>query len=79
MHCVLASRFPGTSLGSAPIQVTGKVIVDEKHCTEVMLTPEGKSYRLSGESNLLEDARSDGAGGPVQTDRRISFTLRVAA
>ena len=34
-----------------------------KHCTEITLTPEGDSYKLSGEWDLLGDVRSDGAGG----------------
>jgi hypothetical protein len=32
-----------------------------KHCTDITLTPEGKTYRLSGEWDLL-GVRSDGAG-----------------
>jgi hypothetical protein len=38
-----------------------------RHCIEITLTPEGKSYRLSGEWDLLGDVRSDGAGGPAST------------
>jgi hypothetical protein len=38
-----------------------------KHCTEITLTPEGKSYRLSGEWDLGGDVRSDGAGGQNRT------------
>jgi hypothetical protein len=38
-----------------------------KHCTEITLTPEGRSYKLSGEWNLLGDVRSDGAGGQNRT------------
>ena len=37
-----------------------------KHCTDITLTPEGKTYRLSGEWDLL-GIRSDGAGGPACT------------
>jgi hypothetical protein len=37
-----------------------------KHCTGITLTPEGKTYRLSGEWDLL-GVRSDGAGGPACT------------
>jgi hypothetical protein len=40
-----------------------------KHCTEITLTPEGKTYKLSGEWDLLGDVRSDGAGGPDSTTR----------
>jgi chromosome segregation ATPase len=42
-----------------------------KHCTEITLTPEGNSYRLSGEWDLLGDVRSDGAGGPDSTTRAL--------
>jgi len=35
-----------------------------KHCTEITLTPEGESYKLSGEWNLVGEVRSGGAGGP---------------
>jgi site-specific DNA recombinase len=38
-----------------------------KHCTEITLTPEGDSYKLSGEWDLLGDVRSDGAGGQNRT------------
>ena len=38
-----------------------------KHCTEITLTPEGNSYKLSGEWDLLGDVRSDGAGGQNRT------------
>ena len=50
-----------------------------KHCTEITLTPEGKSYRLSGEWNLVGDVRSDGAGGPDCNGRAhaFSYSLRV--
>jgi hypothetical protein len=37
-----------------------------KHCTEITLTPEGRTYRISGDWNLL-GGRSDGAGGLVCT------------
>jgi hypothetical protein len=36
-----------------------------KHCTEITLTPEGNSDRLSGEWDLLGDVRSDGAGARI--------------
>lgn len=38
-----------------------------KHCTEITLTPEGDSYKLSGEWDLLGSVRSDGAGGQNRT------------
>lgn len=38
-----------------------------KHCTEITLTPEGDSYKLSGEWDLPGDVRSDGAGGQNRT------------
>ncbi len=38
-----------------------------KYCTEITLTPEGGSYKLSGEWDLLGDVRSDGAGGQNRT------------
>jgi site-specific DNA recombinase len=38
-----------------------------KHCTEITLTPEGSSYKLSGEWDLLGDVRWDGAGGQNRT------------
>jgi len=37
-----------------------------KHCTEITLTPEGQTYKISGDWNLL-GGRSDGAGGPDRT------------
>ena len=37
-----------------------------KHCTDITLTPEGKTYRLSGEWDLL-GVRSGGAGGQNRT------------
>src|SRR5262249_37964768 len=37
-----------------------------KHCTEITLTPEGQSYQISGDWNLL-GGRSDGAGGQNRT------------
>jgi hypothetical protein len=36
-----------------------------KHCTDITLTPEGKTYRLDGEWDLL-GVRSGGAGGPAR-------------
>ena len=38
-----------------------------KHFTEITLTPEGGSYKLSVEWDLLGDVRSDGAGGRART------------
>jgi uncharacterized small protein (DUF1192 family) len=38
-----------------------------KHCTEITLTPEGNTYKLSGEWDLVGDVRSDGAGGRART------------
>jgi hypothetical protein len=49
-----------------------------KHCTDITLTPEGETYRLSGEWDLL-GVRSDGAGGPDRTTRAYSFSLPLAA
>ena len=37
-----------------------------KHCTEITLTPNGQSYLISGDWNLL-GGRSDGAGGQNRT------------
>ena len=37
-----------------------------KHCTEITLTPEGQTYQISGDWNLL-GGRSDGAGGQNRT------------
>ncbi len=50
-----------------------------KHCTEITLTPEGKSYRLSGEWDLVGDVRSGGAGGPDRTTRAYGFSVSLAA
>ena len=49
-----------------------------KHCTAITLTPEGSTFRIAGDWNLL-GGRSDGAGGPTRTDRDIRFTIKVAA
>jgi hypothetical protein len=49
-----------------------------KHCRDITLTPEGKTYRLSGEWDLL-GVRSDGAGGQnCSLQPQIEFRLRVA-
>jgi hypothetical protein len=37
-----------------------------KHCTAITLTPQGSTYRISGDWNLL-GGRSDGAGGQNRT------------
>jgi hypothetical protein len=37
-----------------------------KHCTAITLTPDGTTYRISGDWNLL-GGRSDGAGGQNRT------------
>jgi len=37
-----------------------------RHCAEITLTPEGQTYRISGDWNLL-GGRSGGAGGPACT------------
>jgi len=37
-----------------------------KHCTAITLTPQGSTYRISGDWNLL-GRRSDGAGGQNRT------------
>lgn len=37
-----------------------------KHCTEITLSPEGQTYEISGDWNLL-GRRSDGAGGQAYT------------
>jgi len=49
-----------------------------KHCTSITLTPEGSTFRIAGNWNLL-GGRSDGAGGPARTDLDIRFTIKVAA
>jgi site-specific DNA recombinase len=38
-----------------------------KHCRSITLTPEGESYRLSGEWDLLGSVRLSGAGGQNRT------------
>ena len=51
-----------------------------QHCTEITLTPEGKSYKLSGEWDLVGDVRSDGAGGQNWTQRLpVRFAWFAAA
>ena len=37
-----------------------------KHCTAITLTPEGSTFRIAGDWNLL-GGRPGGAGGPVRT------------
>jgi hypothetical protein len=51
-----------------------------KHCTEITLTPEGDSDKLSGEWDLLGNVRSDGAGGRNWTERLpVRFVWLAAA
>jgi len=45
----------------------------------ITLTPEGKSYSLSGEWDLVGDVRSDGAGGPDRTTRVYKFGILLVA
>jgi len=47
-----------------------------KHCTAITLTPEGSTFRISG--NLL-GGRSDGAGGPNRYSRVFAFSASLAA
>jgi hypothetical protein len=47
-----------------------------KHCTEITLTPEGQTYQVSGDWNLL-GGRSDGAGGQSCTVRAYEFSLPI--
>ena len=50
-----------------------------KHCTEITLTPEGQTYQISGDWNLL-GGRSDGAGGGKWTERLpVRFEWLAAA
>ena len=50
-----------------------------KHCTEITATPDGKSYRLSGDWDLV-GVRSDGAGGGNWTERLpLHFEWQAAA
>jgi hypothetical protein len=50
-----------------------------KHCTEFTLTPEGQTYEIRGDWNLL-GGRSDGAGGQNNTlEATIRFCARLAA
>ena len=48
-----------------------------KHCTEITLTPEGRSYKISGDWNLL-GGRSDGAGGQNRTGYARLFRAGLA-
>ena len=56
-----------TNHGQAKILDFGLAKLAPESATEITLTPEGKSYRLSGEWDLMGDVRSDGAGGPSCT------------
>jgi hypothetical protein len=49
-----------------------------KHCTAITLTPEGSTFRITGDWNLL-GGRSDGAGGLDRTTRAYHFGLSLAA
>src|SRR5260370_42317851 len=49
-----------------------------KHCTAITLTPEGSTFRITGDWNLL-GGRSDGAGGPVCATRTTEFSFSLAA
>ena len=50
-----------------------------KHCTAITLTPEGSTFRITGDWNLL-GGRSDGAGGGKWTERPpLHFECLAAA
>jgi len=49
-----------------------------KHCKTIVLTPEGDSYKVRGDWDLL-GGRSVGAGGPDGTTRRVKFSLSLVA
>ena len=50
-----------------------------KHCTEITLTPEGQTYQISGDWNLL-GGLSDGAEGGNWTERLpVHFKWLAAA
>jgi hypothetical protein len=50
-----------------------------KHCTAITLTPEGSTFRIAEDWNLL-GGRSDGAGGPAWTERLpVRFEWLAAA
>ena len=45
-----------------------------KHCIAITLTPQGSTFRMAGDWNLL-GGLSDGAGGPDRTTRAYEFSL----
>ena len=47
--------------------VPREIVELSKHCTAITLTPEGSTFRIAGDWNLI-GGRSDGAGGPAWTD-----------
>jgi hypothetical protein len=49
------------------------------HVDRTQMEADGKVYVAKGTWNLLGQRPTDGAGGPVQTERHIPFTLRVVA
>jgi len=49
-----------------------------KHCTNITLTPEDKTYRLSGEWDLL-GVTFGWRRGPDSTARTTEFSLSLAA
>ncbi len=49
-----------------------------KHCTAITLTPEGSTFRITGDWNLL-GGRSDGAGGPALTVRTVPLWFKWKA
>ncbi len=60
--------------------VAGAKVELAKHCQSITLTPEGDSYRLSGEWDLLGSVRLSGAGGLALTERLpVAFRWLAAA
>lgn len=49
-----------------------------KDCTEITVTPEGQTYQISGDWDLL-GGRSHRAGGPDRTTRVYRLSLPLAA
>jgi hypothetical protein len=50
-----------------------------KHIEKITFTPNGEHYSASGTWDFVGRGSIGGAGCPGQTDRRIAFTLKVAA
>jgi hypothetical protein len=50
-----------------------------KHIEKITLTPNGEHYLASGTWDFVGRGSIGGAGGPLPTDRRIAFSLRLAA